>query len=299
LFGFQHLLRLSLLHIAIETPFLQQKNTPNDFDDMFYKFSLRSAAALGLFAATTSAADCTRESLLAAADSYLSAQIAGKPSTLQLTSTNFTYQQNNKVSDISKGLLTTPFKIDLNRSTADTAACASSWISTSGSKPFVVSTQIHHANNDTSTISMIDTVSATTGDLFFDAAKTLGYIRKETWTPLPTSSQPSRSLLKAVGDAYLDMWTNATAADTIQWGPQCERVEGSSYTNPCGGSLPHGGSKKVNGMRRYVIDEVMGSVDVLCQFDSLGAWPDSHEIRVEGGKVRYVHTVTVMRGVGT
>lgn len=32
-------------------------------------------------------------------------------------------------------------------------------------------------------------------------------------------------------------------------------------------------------MRRYVIDETLGSVDVLCQFDSLGAWPDSHEIR--------------------
>jgi hypothetical protein len=267
---------------------------------MFYQFYLRSVAALAFFAATISATDCSREGLLAAADTYLSAQIAGKPSTLQLTSNNFIYQQNNKVSDISKGLLSTPFKIDLNRSTADTVACASytMWISTSGSKPYVVSTQIHYANNDTSTVSMIDTVSATTGDLFFDAAKTLDYIRKETWTPLPTSLQPSRSLLKAVGDAYLDMWTNATAADTIPWGPQCERVEGSSYTNPCGGALPHGGSKKVNGMRRYVIDEVMGSVDVLCQFDSLGAWPDSHEIRVEGGKVRYVHTVTVMRGVG-
>lgn len=70
------------------------------------------------------------------------------------------------------------------------------------------------------------------------------------------------------------------------------------YTNPCGGSLPHGGSQKVNGMRRYVIDETIGSVQVSCQFDSLGPWPDSHEIRVEEGRVRYVHTVTVLRGVG-
>jgi hypothetical protein len=267
---------------------------------MFHPFYLLSVVAVALLVAITSAADCTREGLFAAADSYLTAQVAGKPSSLSLTPTNFTYQHNNKISDITKGLLSVPFKIDLNRSTADTVACASytMWISTSDSKPYVISTQIRHANNDTSTISMIDTVSATTGDLFFDAAKTLSYIRKETWTPLPTSSQPSRSLLKAVGDAYLDMWTNATAADTISWGPQCERIEGSSYTNPCGGSLPRGGSKKVNGMRRYVIDEVMGSVDVLCQFDSLGTWPDSHEIRIEGGKVRYVHTVTVMRGVG-
>jgi hypothetical protein len=73
----------------------------------------------------------------------------------------------------------------------------------------------------------------------------------------------------------------------------------STTFNPCGKSLPRGGSAKANGMRRYVIDEVTGSVDVLCQFDSLGAWPDSHEIRVVDGKVKYVHTVTVMRGVGS
>jgi hypothetical protein len=58
--------------------------------------------------------------------------------------------------------------------------------------------------------------------------------------------------------------------------------------------LPHGGSAKANDMRRYVIDEMVGSVDVLCNFASLGQMPDSHEIRVESGKVKYVHTVTVL-----
>lgn len=258
----------------------------------------------GLFAiagllvlAGTSAAECTREGLLAAANSYLAAQTSGKSSDLKLSSSNFTYQQNNKVSDITKGILSTPYKIDLNRSTADTVACASytMWISTSGSKPYVVSTQLRHANNDTSSISMIDTVAATTGDLFFDAKKTLGYIQKEDWTTIPAAQRPSRDVLKKAGDAYLDMWTDAKAADTIPWGTECERVEGSSYTNPCGKSLPHGGSSKSNGMRRYVIDEEIGSVDVLCQFDSLGPWPDSHEIRIIDGKVKYVHTVTVMK----
>jgi hypothetical protein len=46
---------------------------------------------------------------------------------------------------------------------------------------------------------------------------------------------------------------------------------------------------------RYVIDEVQGSVDVLCQFDSLGMMPDSHEIRVIDGKVKYVHTITALK----
>ncbi|KAF2683683.1 hypothetical protein K458DRAFT_478081 [Lentithecium fluviatile CBS 122367] len=243
------------------------------------------------------AAECTRAGLLAAADSYIAAQTAGKPSGLKFAS-NFTYQQNNKVSDISKGLLSTPFKIDLTRSTADTVTCASYtlWISSTGSKPYVVGTQLRHADNDTSTISMVDTIAATTGDLFFNASKTLGYIQKEDWSTInTTASRPSRELLKKVGDAYLDMWTDAKAADSIPWGTECERVEGSQYTNPCGKSLPRGGSKKANGMRRYVIDETVGSVDVLCQFDSLGTMPDSHEIRVIDGKVKYVHTITALK----
>lgn len=250
-----------------------------------------------VYTAAVASLECTRAGLLAAADSYLAAQISGKPSSVAISSSNFTYQQNNKVSDLAKGILSTPYKIDLNRSTADTVSCSSytMWISTSGSKAYVVSTQIRHANNDTSTISMIDTVAATTGDLFFDAKKTLGYIQKEDWTTIPAAQRPSRDLLRRVGDAYLDMWTDAKAADSIPWGTECERVEGSSYTSPCGKTLPRGGSTKINGMRRYVIDEEMGSVDVLCQFDSLGAWPDSHEIRVVDGKVKYVHTVTVMK----
>jgi hypothetical protein len=44
--------------------------------------------------------------------------------------------------------------------------------------------------------------------------------------------------------------------------------------------------------RRYVIDEVLGTVDVFNTF--AGNLPDTHEFRVEGGKLRYVHTMTVM-----
>lgn len=225
-----------------------------DFDHFTSNMvQLSILGALLAIATIASAADCTREGLLAAAKSYVDAQTAGQISGLKLATTNFTYQQNNKVSDIAKGLLSAAYKIDLTRSTADTVACASytMWISSSGSKPYVVGTQIRHTDNDTSTISMIDTIAATTGDLFFNASKTLGYIKAEDWSPInSTASRPSRDLLKKVGDGYLDMWTDAKAADSIPWGTNCERVEGSSYTNPCGKSLPHGGSSKPNGMRR-------------------------------------------------
>ncbi len=252
-------------------------------------------AALSLALSTPAAlAACTREDLIASAETYIAAQIAGKLDGLKLAD-NFTYQENNKVVDVKKGVLNTPLKLDINRTTADTVACASytMLISTGGPKAYVLATQIRHNGEDTKSIAMIDTIAATTGSLFFNASLTLKYIQAESWAPLDADQRPSRELLKKVGDAYLDMWTDAMAADTIPWGTQCERVEGSRLTKPCGGSLPHGGSSRPNEMRRYVIDETIGSVDVLCAFNSIGNYPDSHEIRVEGGKVKYVHTITV------
>ncbi|KAK4212656.1 hypothetical protein QBC37DRAFT_187726 [Rhypophila decipiens] len=260
---------------------------------MFSSITLTALAMVGSI--TTASAACTREGLLAAAESYVAAVTAGKIDGLKLATSNFTYMENNKAADIKKGVLTQPLKIDLTRSTADTVACASYTlvISSGGTKPYVLATQIRHPGDDTTIISTIDTIAATTGSLFFNAKKTLGYIQAESWATLAEADRPSRELLKKVGDAYLDMWTDANAAGSIPWGTDCERVEGSQYTRPCGVSLPRGGSAKNNGMRRYVIDETVGSVDVLCSFDSLGSLPDSHEIRVEAGKVKYVHTVTV------
>ncbi|OTB17620.1 hypothetical protein K445DRAFT_311096 [Daldinia sp. EC12] len=253
------------------------------------------ALAILVSAAAVTSAGCTREGLLAAADSYIAAQASGSIDGLKLSATNFTYQLNNKVTDIKTGVLSQPLKIDLNRSTADTGYPYTMLISTTGAKPYVISTQIRHQDNDTSSISLIDTIAATTGALFFNAQKTLGYIQKENWGTLEEGQRVSREELKRVGDAYLDMWTDAKAADSIPWGTDCERVEGSQLTRPCGATLPHGGSQKPNGNRRYVIDETVGSVDVLCSFDSLGNMPDSHEVRLESGKVKYVHTVTVLQ----
>jgi hypothetical protein len=248
--------------------------------------------ALTLFSIAL-AADCTREALLASAALYVSAQTAGTPSTLPQAS-NFTIRENNKAVTVASSVLSKPLKIDLTRSTADVVQCASYTmiISASGKTPYVLATQIRHNGNDTSTVAMVDTIAATTGSLFFNASLTLSYIKAEDWSPV-TGTLASRETLKHAGDAYLDMWTDAKAADTIPWGTQCERVEGSRLTKPCGGSLPHGGSAKSNDDRRYVIDETIGSVDVLCAFNSLGNYPDSHEIRLVDGKVKYVHTITV------
>ncbi|KAL2149084.1 hypothetical protein VTH82DRAFT_1770 [Thermothelomyces myriococcoides] len=268
------------------------------------KITTSTALLLLATGATPALAACTREDLLAAASEFVTAVSAGNVTSLPLAA-NFTYQEDNKPASLeSTPVFAQPLKVDLSRSTADTVECASYTLiisATGENAPYVLATQLRHPPStddegevDTSSLALIDTIAATTGSLFFDAAKTLEYVRNESWDEIPEGERPSRELLRQVGDAYLDMWTDPTAADSIPWGEDCERVEGSQYTRPCGAQLPHGGSQQNNGNRRYVIDEVVGSVDVLCSFDALGSLPDSHEIRVENGKVKYVHTVTVL-----
>ncbi|CAG8953805.1 hypothetical protein HYFRA_00006697 [Hymenoscyphus fraxineus] len=254
--------------------------------------SIPNFLAITTLLTPTAIAECTQASLLTTATTNLTAQTNGQPSTLALNTQNFTYKENNRITNINKGVLSQRLNLELNRTTADTVTCASYTLSISpskhGSKPYVLATQIRHPGNDSSLISMIDTIAATTGALFIDATQTLKYLQAENWTLLKTGKRPSREALKRVGYAYLDMWTDVRAADSIPWGTDCERVEGSRLTRPCGGSA------RVNGDRRFVIDETVGSVEVLCSFESLDpGMPDSHEIRVEDGKVRYVHTVTV------
>jgi hypothetical protein len=77
-------------------------------------------------------------------------------------------------------------------------------------------------------------------------------------------------------------------------------VEGGLYTgkgsptDSCEVGVPSG----VNiANRRFVVDEVIGSVVADCTFGAGGpnggsGAPDTHLFRVENGKLRYVHTLT-------
>lgn len=239
-------------------------------------------------------ADCTRDVLFAAADLYVSAQTTGSLGDLsKLLTADYKYTENNKPSSATTGVLSTALKIAHRKTTADTLACASytELISTTP-KPYVIGTQLRHTADGTN-ITLIDVIAATTGSLSFNAAKTLSYIEKEDWSPLDSSKRSDRIVLQNAADAYLDMWTNASAYNAVPWGTPCQRVEGSSLNSPCTVGAPKGGSSQRNSNRRYVIDEVLGSADVLLAFSAVGGVADSHEFRLEGGKLRFVHTITL------
>jgi hypothetical protein len=127
--------------------------------------------------------------------------------------------------------------------------------------------------------------------------ETLITCAKENWKPLEASARPSREMLKKAIDGYLDLFggpNGATARSHLPFGSPCERVEGSRFIN-CTDGIPASGPTggKANSMRRYVIDEVVGSADVLCSFTAVGNIPDSHELRILNSKIRYVHTITL------
>ena len=96
------------------------------------------------------------------------------------------------------------------------------------------------------------------------------------------------------------LWSQNATKPTVPWGVPCDRMEGSSYTgkgtstDSCNVGIP-AGKEAPNIDRRYVIDESIGSVSVLCVFQTMANAPDSHEFRLESGKLRYVHTMTVFK----
>lgn len=270
-----------------------------------FALAIGSAAALGLAAAAPLAAECDRAKLLAAVDSYIASQTAGTlDSLLKITSaSNFTYVENNKVTDPKAGVLTQKLKIDNRRTIADTIACATytELIAASGPKPYVIGTQIRH-DPATYAVTVVDTIASSTGSWVFNATKTLEYVLKEDWFPIPQNKWDSRDLLQLAADAYLDLWSDSTAKNKIPWGTPCTRLEGSAYTgkglpnDSCTPGIPTNSNQAPNINRRYVIDQASGSCSVFCLWQHMMNAADSHEFRLENGKLRYIHTMTVCPG---
>jgi len=247
--------------------------------------------------------ECNRTAILEAADAYVSSQTAGSLSPLQdHLSLSWTYMENNKEIGSQASVLIKPLKIDHRRTNTDAIACATytELIITDPSTPYVIGTQIRHGTD--MKISSIDTIASTTNSWLFDAKKTLQHVLSEKWDPIPEAKRDSRTTIQAAGDAYMSMWDNATASDAVPWGTPCTRLEGSAYTgtgspnDSCKPGIPSNHSQAPNTHRRYVVDEVMGSVSIFCVWEHMMMAADSHEFRLEGGKLRYVHTMTVCGG---
>ena len=240
---------------------------------------------------------CTRGGLQESVNLYIDAQTKGDLSGLPLAN-GVGYWENIAAADIKKGFVTKPLKINFHRSFFDQDSCQSftEVIVTDKAAPYVVATRLRVNHGK---IAEVETLWTTTGYWLFNADNYLNYSSNEKWDPIPAERRDTRGTLVAAANAYLDAFLEKKI-DLVPWGFPCVRVEGGMYTgkglptDSCEAGVP-GGVNIAN--RRFVVDEVMGTVAVFCTFGAGGpnggsGAPDTHLFRVENGKLRYVHTLT-------
>ncbi|OAA64317.1 hypothetical protein SPI_02964 [Niveomyces insectorum RCEF 264] len=264
---------------------------------------------------SAAAINCTREFLKANTDTYIAAQTAGKPagvlalagihgsnnssSSSSSNGTHIDYAEDAIARDPATGVLALPLAIVHNSSLLDTTQCATytELIVTDPAHPRVIGTQMRFSAADGGRLTKMESFVTQTGDWAFNASGTLHYAEAETgkWGTIPAADRDSRATIQAAADAYLDLFNNKSVV--VPWGTPCDRLEGSMYTgngsatDSCDVGVPSG-VRIFN--RRYVIDETVGAVDAMVTFVTR---PDSHEFRIEKGKIRFVHTLTVMRNL--
>ena len=259
-----------------------------------------------VFAASASAADaragCAHDTLTKLADTYVKAQTDGKSSMVPLAKGAY-YGENDVAMDIAKGVLAGPLKIDFTRSFYDTTQCAAftEVVAATDPHPYVILTRMEASEDGK--VSKMESVVTDQGDWLFGADKYLGFSKGENWGEIPKDKRDTRAAIQAAADAYLDNWGNPDIQ--VPHGTPCARLEGSVYTgtrDPAAqactmGKFPQ--PLKVTN-RRYVIDETVGAVVIFHNFPFLDGGlprdpgtPSGQMFRVEGGRNRYIHELTV------
>jgi hypothetical protein len=240
---------------------------------------------------------CARGGLQRAVNLYLDAQAKGDTSGLPLAK-GLGYYENAVPVDIEMGLIRKSMKIDHHRSLLDTSTCQAftESIVTDKENPYVLGTRLR-VNHDK--IVEIEILWTTTGYWLFNADAYLKYSSMESWDPIPAGKRDTRDTLVGAANSYLDAFLEGKI-DLVPWGFPCQRTEGGAYTgkgspsDSCEVGVPSG----VNiANRRFVVDEVTGSIVVFCTFGAGGpnggsGSADTHLFRIENGKLRYVHTLT-------
>jgi hypothetical protein len=245
------------------------------------------------------AAGCTRASLQGAVDKYMEALKKGKPSIMPLAK-KAKYIENRKETPLEQGIWRAPLAVDFDRTMAlDVDICESftEIISAKANPQYVIGTRLKVENGK---IAEIESLVSGKNDWLFNADDYLKYSSIEKWDILPPDKRSmDRKALTKVASDYFDIFQDYSAFDKVPWGVPCVRIEGGMYTNAkndpnpsCTVGVPKGGGVPMTN-RRYIVDVDMGTVVGQIDFGGAkGLW-DAHAFRLENGKLRYVHVITL------
>jgi hypothetical protein len=247
---------------------------------------------------------CEREGLEAMVTSYLAAQTAGEATKIPMADW-MTITEQGEIGSLATGMLSLPQKIDFSRSLYDLKTCATftELVITDPAHPYVIGARLQNAGHFSpiaaDRVNEVELTITDKDDWLFNAKKTLAFSKAEDWGVIPEADRDSREVIMAAANAYLDSFNDKTKQ--VPWGTPCARLEGGLYSGKgggagagedrCDGGVPTG-VKIIE--RRYVVDETIGAVAVSSLFGT-NKLPDVHTFRIEKGKIRYVHTITVCK----
>lgn len=263
---------------------------------------LGSAVACGLLCVGSPAFaqfQCDKAALQKATDAYVMAQTTGDTTPIPF-SLWVDYNEQMQEATMATGIISKPQKIDFHRSLLDTTSCSSftEMVITDPAHPYVLGALLQARGGQVGAMNVLVTDRA--NGWLFNPANTLKYSKAENWSEIPEADRDSRATIIAAANAYLDYFNDKSVI--VPWGSPCERLEGGLYTgkggpgvsapeDTCNVGVPSG-VKLTN--RQYVVDEALGAVTVLLSFGA-DQLPDAHTFRIEHGKIRYVHTITVCK----
>jgi hypothetical protein len=240
---------------------------------------------------------CSRSSLQAIADKYVEALKQGKPSLMPLAS-QVKYIERRKEVPLGQGFWKTPVVVDFHRTLVDVDICETftEVISAKNSPQYVTGTRLKVVDGK---VTEIESLVSDKNDWLFNADNYLKYSSTEKWDIIPKEKHSDRQTLIKVASDYFDIFTDYSAFPKVPWGIPCVRIEGGAYTNStndpnpsCTVGVPKGGGVPMTN-RRYIVDLDMGAVVGQIDFGGEKGLPDAHTFRLEDGKLRYVHVITL------
>ena len=248
-------------------------------------FGLAAIAGLALAAPAAAQGQCSRETLEDVAARYVKAQKDGSIFALPVGEW-VDYRENYTIVSSGVGVISQPADFAWHVAVIDTVACR---VFVQGvilkPKPYVVGTRLAWSFNG---LGQIDSVVTQPGDAQFDAQVTHDFASKEDWGPLPADRRDTRETLMAAARAYLDALGGKGAAP---FAPDCATLENGARREGC---APAQTAAQLADPE-ITIDETSGTVAIRGRLGRLrgpDGPADSHVLRVEGGQIRYVHTVT-------
>ena len=240
----------------------------------------------------------TRERLREIADQYRASQADGRAIMhLKPMGEWVNYYENYDLSSMTfGGVISTPQKVDWDRSFYDTASCSVyvESIVTNPAHPYVLATIVRASGaigSPIGTIAGIDVIVTDKDDWLFDASKTLYYAQREDWTEIPEARRNTREQLQAAADAYLNLFKDKTvsAVGHPVRAPGRQRLHRQGPTDR---QLQRRRARQYRHGRTPLRDRpVFGAVAVFLKMGP-NKRADAHVFRIEDGKIRYIHTIT-------